>query len=258
MIKRLFHPSLICTLLTLGTAPRTFGTTTPQSIYFPQDAGAVWDENTTFRPFDLGPARFQQVYDASGFGVVAESGGGWVRQIIFRADVASFAGSFEATIGNIQLNLSTTSRAPDSLSPLFENNVGLDDTQVIGPISVHIVGIAGHGISIFSVLFDLPDQRFFYNPAAGNLLLDFRVYRGAGGVLPQGLAILDASDQVGDSISSVYAFGGFSGVPTSGQTSSLGLATLLVVTPVPEPSTLALLAVGLLGLGMGWKRSRKR
>ena len=69
--------------------------------------------------------------------------------------------------------------------------------------------------------------------------------------------ILDAANVVGDSVSSISVYD--ADLP-NGQTSSLGLATLFDFHPVPEPSTIALLAGGLLGLVVArWKqRAGKR
>jgi hypothetical protein len=126
---------------------------------------------------------------------------------------------------------------------------------VLGPGAVSLSGIGGGGFTGFHVTFSFATP-FFYNPANGNLLLDFRIYQGFGPIGgQQGVAILDAFNVVGDSVSSVYAFG--ASLPTSGQTSTLGLATDIRIIPVPEPSTVALLLVGLGMLGVGWKRMRQ-
>ena len=219
----------------------------PAQIPVPPESFTIFNGNSAATPFDFAqPARFQQVYAASAFPSVA-LGGGWITEIHFRGDL-SLGHFFEATIPNMQINMSTTSLLPDGLSPVFDSNVGADDTVVRAAGAVDISGGPGGTFEV-GIAFSQP---FFYNPANGNLLLDFRINQGIGGPNQGLIAVLDAFDSVGDSVSSVYARGPT--LPTSGQTSSLGLATVFVFTPVPEPSSMAMLALGLGILGLGCRR----
>ncbi len=125
---------------------------------------------------------------------------------------------------------------------------------VLGPTRVGVGGSGGGGLSTFDVFFTLT-RPFHYDPAAGNLLLDFRVIEGAG-TNPGRIATLDAFDVVGDGVSSVYAYG--SSLPAVGQVSSLGLATAFSITPVPEPSTLALFVIGFGVALVCWRLKKNR
>ena len=138
---------------------------------------------------------------------------------------------------------------------MFDQNVGTDDRVMIGPGAIQISSNGGDGFAFFDLFFDFRDHPFFYNPANGNLLLDFRVHQGFGSLGPPAGVPLDAYDITGDVISSVYAVG--TTMPTSGTLSSLGLTTLFVATPIPEPSALALLVVAIGALALGRKRTRK-
>src|SRR6266404_5812442 len=81
--------------------------------------------------------RFQQVYAASQFSAIA-NGGGFISLIAFRTD-GFCGGTTGQTDGNLQINLSTTSKGPDSLSPIFAENVGLDDQVVRSPASLTFI-----------------------------------------------------------------------------------------------------------------------
>jgi hypothetical protein len=224
------------------------------NVLAPPEAATILNGNSHTTPFDTA-GRFQQVYDASVFSNRLPEGGGFVRFLVFRVD-ATAGHSFEATLPSVQLNFSTTLKSADGLSSIFADNVGNDDLAVLGPRSVTLSGGGGGGVTGFYVLFDFRDRPFYYNPANGNLLVDFRIHEGFGPIgPPQGVAILDAFTIAGDSISSVYAMGSSS--LTSGQPSTLGLATDFVFLPIPEPSSLVLLctACGLLFLAR--KRLRK-
>jgi hypothetical protein len=221
------------------------------SVYGPPQAITVHNGNSSSAPFD-GPGRFQQVYDASIFSVRLPPNPGWIRQLVFHID-PGFGRNIFTTIWDVQLNLSTTLRSPDSLSSVFDENVGQDNTMVLND---SVLVSAGPGTS---VLFDLPDHRFFYDPARGNLLVDFRIYRGVESVPPSvyGAILLDGFDTMGDSVSWVYA-GGNPNLRTSGQARTFGLATEIVMIPVPEPTSLVLLGGGLGALGCAWlRRTRK-
>ncbi len=89
-------------------------------------------------------------------------------------------------------------------------------------------------------------------------LLDIRNFGGGRttiGIPPfTGLTYVDAENVTGDSVSRIYAN---SVDATSGIVDSLGLVTALVMTPVPEPSTLALLTVSLGVMALVWKRMKK-
>jgi len=163
-----------------------------------------------------------------------------IGEIVFRID-GLFGRGLETTLAGVEINLSTTSRSPDALSSLFDQNVGGDDRRVVGPGPIHLSAFPGLLPNGWAVGFDFTANPFVYNPAAGNLLLDIKVFNGAN------TSPFDAVDVAGDSVSSVFAYG--NPMPTSGQPSSLGLATLFAVQAVPEPGTVSLL---LLGLGMIW------
>lgn len=224
-------------------------------FFGPREAAGIQNGNLYFKPFDQA-GRLQQLYSSDGFSDLALSGGGTISSIFFRVD-ATDGRSFHSTIPSFQLNISTTARSVDGLSAVFEENVGANDMIAIGPTSISIAGLGGGGSTSFDIGFDLREHPFFYNPADGNLLLDFRINEGLPGI-PNvfGVAILDAFEIEGDSVSSVFASGS-SQLP-SGQVSTLGLATRFTITPIPEPSSLILLGLtSLLGICVGLNRTRK-
>jgi hypothetical protein len=205
--------------------------------------------------FSLSSQRYQQVYAASEFASFSEPQN--ITQILFRPD-AFFGSAFSSTLPNIQINLSTTSKAPDRLSTAFADNIGNDDTVVFsGPLSLSsaFTGPAG-GPKDFDIVINLMTP-FLYNPGAGNLLLDVRNF--AGGVT----TFFDAQLQTGDSTSRGYTLGANDVNASTGSGDSLGLVTKFVTTPpskaVPEPtSVMGLLAVAALGSGSVLKRKQNQ
>jgi hypothetical protein len=194
------------------------------------------------------PARFQQVYDASLFSELPPEGG-FIRQIIFRTDLPT-GGEFWTTLSNIEVVLSTTQLEPDGLNGIFSANLGPDATTVIGPGPLRLEGAWAPNppgqAEPWSILFDLPNSPFYYNPSAGNLLLDIRNF--AGGITSP----FDAVDVFGDSVSSVFATG--NPLPETGNTSTVGFVTYIAVIPVPEPRTWALLLFGAAFTAMVFRR----
>ena len=196
-------------------------------------------------PFSVGGGlqdsfRYQQVYGASAFAPPL-SQGGLITALGFNVKSGSFLAT---TLPDIQIDFSTTSKLVDGLSTTFAANVGADDKIVFarGPM-----GIFPNGPGTppgFNVVINLTTP-FFYNPSAGNLLMDVRYYHEqTAGFAP---GFFDASDHSGDSVSRVYAFdvGDATGIADT-----VGLITVFVVTPVPEPTAGVLLLTGLGAFGL--------
>jgi hypothetical protein len=122
------------------------------------------------------------------------------------------------------------------LSRSFDENTGSDDMMAIAPSQQFVSfcgGGGGHSTFCGGVFLNPP---FFYNPTKGNLLVDFRIFQGgpAPPFFPPGGARLDAFDQFGDGVSSVFAYGVGVELPTVGAATSLGLATEFVFLPIPR------------------------
>lgn len=204
-------------------------------------------------PFDglLTSSRYQQVFDASEFALL-QNGGGFVNFMALRLNGICLGEG--QIIPNFQINFSTTSRRPDSLSSVFAENVGHDDTIVRGPGRFTILGSCNPGsmpqsFNMF-IRFDTP---FFYDPNVGNLLMDLRNYSGSPS--DGSLLLLDGHDAMGDAISSLFAFN--VDLPM-GRPSSFGYVTEFVVQAVPEPSTWALLALGVFVGTASWVCQRRK
>jgi hypothetical protein len=181
-------------------------------------------------------ARYQQVYDASQFSNAANVGdltnyfaaltnGGWISDLYFRA--TAYSDSFSATVPNAEIHLSTTSHPPDGLSPVFSENVGFDDTIVFS--GSFTVGSASPFDSPEPYDFDhiALSKNFWYDPRAGNLLLDVRLNQGLG---PAPVPPFDAVNLAGDSVSRVYAT---SAAATSGTADTFGVVTFFAMAPPP-------------------------
>jgi hypothetical protein len=214
----------------------------PINIVTPNGLTGTEGNSANNYPFSVEETiRYQQVYAASQFGAIA-NGGGMITEIAFRPD-AVYGSIFAHTIGNIRIDLSTMTAGPGGLSFTFANNVGANDTTVFsGPLTLisTFTGPAG-GPKNFDVLIPLTTP-FYYNPAAGNLLLDIRDFSNGndGGNL---ISVLDASASP-TLVGRVYAF---DALATSAQYSyeqdTIGLVTQFTASPVPEPATWELLCV---------------
>lgn len=164
-------------------------------VVAPADRADVEGTSANFYPFGIDIAnptinqnpltsqRYQQAYAASLF--AGYDGPLTITGIAFRPD-AVWGGAFSATMADIQINLSTTPRALSELTGVFADNLGSDDTIVVGrgslALSSGFTGPAG-GPKDFDIQIDLATP-FTYDPAAGNLLLDVRNLGGVAGDAP--------------------------------------------------------------------------
>jgi hypothetical protein len=188
--------------------------------------------SSTSDPFMSASFRFQQVYSASQF-----PSGGYINQIAFRLD-GSATNVATMLFGNTTLILSMTSRSPDGLSSVFADNRSPDAVTVRSGGDTFGGNPPSPGsISAFDTVFTF-DTPFFYNPGQGNLLIELA--GSAGHVFAPGA--MDAESTIGDSVSWVMAQSAF---VSSGTASTLGLITQFEMTPVPEPSAIVLVLIGL-------------
>lgn len=229
------------------------------SRVFPPEAFMTDGNTWSTVPFSAGPAnaRFQQVCDATGF-QFGIPGPFLIQGLLLREDQLHQNGFF-SRFPDFQINLSTTTRSVDGLSSVFSENIGADNQSVVprGALNVGIsastpFGGGGDGAAIF---FATP---FFYDPTRGNLLLDIFNFGGGStswGVPPfSGPAYVDASSVSGDWVSSLVATDVHA---SSGSLSTMGLVTRLLFTPVPEPSTWALMMAVVIAIWISRKRSRQ-
>jgi len=211
--------------------------------------GPVGD-SSNFAPFGLGVGgsmRYQQVYGSAGFSAVSQ--GGFITALGFNlSSVQSIGGG----LPDIQIDFSTTSMPVDSLSTTFSANVGADDTIVYARGGLLILQNNPAAPPGFGVLINLTTP-FFYNPAAGNLLMDVRNYRAGG--TSTGPGAFNAANELGDTVSRVYAF---AVSDASGIADTFGLNTAFVVTPIPEPGSVILLLAGLSVLAVFIRASTPR
>jgi hypothetical protein len=242
-------------LMALGL---TGGIAHAQTVVVPNGNASVEGNSDNGFPFSIGTfgfssQRYQQVYDQSQFGALA--GPEYITQILFRPD-ANFGAAFSATLPSIQIDLSTTSKAPDGLSATFADNVGGDDQVVFasGPLSLSSADTGPvAGPKDFDIVINLITP-FLYNPVAGNLLMDVRNF--GGGATTQ----FDAESAPGDSVSRVYTNDSNGISDAGGILDTNSLVTEFQFSPstsvVPEPNSLALLAAGGLPL-LGFLRRRR-
>jgi hypothetical protein len=217
----------------------------PLYIVTPNDLTGTEGNLDNGDPFSVAETmRYQQVYANSQFGAIA--GGGMITAIAFRPD-AVYGYAFTHTIANIQIDLSTTASGPGGLSLTFANNVGANDTTVFNgtlALSSAFTGPVG-GPKNFDIVIPLTTP-FYYNPAAGNLLMDIRNFssgNSGGNLIPQ----LDATSTDPTLVGRVYAYdASATSAPYSFDEDTIGLVTQFTVTPVPEPTTGGLLCLATL------------
>lgn len=186
--------------------------------------------------------RYQQVYNASDFMSIGSPM--LITEMVF---YPTGEGVHEADIPNIQISFSTTSAGADSLSPMFANNVGGDDTMVWSGR----LYLRPQQPGDFYLHISLPNP-FRYEPTAGNLLLDVRTIMPAAPIFsPRGY--IQGVNILGDTVSSMIAVDVNS--PIADYRTTTGLATTFFVTPIPEPSFSLLCLVSIV---LGSLEARKR
>ncbi len=165
---------------------------------------ATNDGNSSITAGSGGAFRSMLILDASQFGAL--SGPSFLTQIARRPDrVPGPSGPLAMTY---RIYASTTTRSVAGLSATFANNVGTNNTLVFdGTITYTTANLPGPGNTRQFDIVTGFTTAFLYDPAAGNLLLDFQ-YSSFNGSLLQWDAV------TGNQMSSAVAAGGSPTVPT--------------------------------------------
>lgn len=236
--------ALIWSAATLAAQPTMAGTVVVPNVTANNGNAANSD------PFNLGAGaseRYQQVYDSYLF-TPAFNVPELITQLAFRTNglLCQCATTFSATLPDVQIDLSTTQSAAGALSTTYSANVGADDTVVFdGALALSSAGSGRVPPGTFDILIPLQTP-FLYDPNAGNLLFDVRVFDGATTVpfdaefdflgFPNGTSRITG------------ALGSATGFADSGVAG--GLITQFTFTAVPESSTGLLLLTGLFGMAI--------
>lgn len=223
----------------------------------PEDLVGVWGDTSSDAPFAISSpesSRYQQVYNAELFASLPK-GGGQIGAIVFRGDLHD-QHYWGGTIANLQINMSVTGKAADSLSPIFSENTGKSDTIVFAPGSLFNEVSANQGPFGATTFIVRLSQPFLYDPSKGNLLLDVRNYSGGQFQHDQfEKPLLNASSSLSDGISRAFANDVNATAATTLDT--IGLFTSFDFTLVPEPSTVGLVVLGGAAL-LAVSRTRKQ
>ena len=196
----------------------------------------IYDDPFTSRYLGATPARYQQVYSASLFSALP-AGGAFLARVYFRMDRVNPVSSGQQHETGVGINASTTSRSPSSLSPVFDDNLGLDNKVWVDPGDISFLGSTSQGagkIQGWGPLFGAGGS-FFYDPAKGNLLLDIS---NLGGKLKYNL------DAAADpTMGAVLQARGSDNI-IEGVVSPIGLVTTFAFLAIPEPGVMGLTILG--------------
>jgi len=220
------------------------------------------DSTNALNKDPLDSQRYQQAYDASVFAGL--TGPVTIEGIAFRPD-AQYGSAFATSLSDIQINLSTTALDLDSLTDVFADNVGSDDTIVVNrgtlSLSSSFTGPTA-GPKAFDIYIAL-DTPFIYDPTAGSLLLDVRNY--AGQVDSSIFPVFDAeySNDLWRGYTTNPVVDGVDSPEATYFGRGLGLVTQFTFTPtdtggpaiVPVPGAAILVTIG---FGMVAHRVRRR
>ena len=162
------------------------------------NALATTDGND-FGDTGVGPAaRFMQIFDKAQFGAL--SGPALLTQIAYRPDtIPGPSGPHPVTL---QIFASTTSRSVAGLSWTFADNLGANNTLVFsGTVIETTQNLPGPGNTRQFDIVHRFTTPFLYDPAAGNLLLDYQISGSSG------TAIRRDAVTGNPTVNSVIAFG---------------------------------------------------
>ena len=149
------------------------------------NANATNDGNSFIDPGSPGPGananRYMLILNASQFGAL--SGPSFLTQLALRPD--SIPGPSGPQTVTMRIYASTTTRSVAGMSATFANNLGTNNTLVVDGTTTKTTGnLPGPGNTRQFDIVELPfTTPFLYDPAAGNLLLDFQYSRGSGSAL---------------------------------------------------------------------------
>jgi hypothetical protein len=184
----------------------------------------------------LGITRYQEVYSRAEFSGPLE-----INEIDFFAFANDVFPLGNLASGTFTLSLSTTSMPVGGLDNNFLNNIGADNT--VFDVAVLTGGAASSVLSFLG-------GAFFYDPAAGNLLLDIQI---------SGASHAGTNTYFQTPLSTVAASRLYTDPPFVSQDTGGPLVTGFVsLATVPEPPTFALFVLGIVGFGISRRYAFQR
>jgi hypothetical protein len=210
------------------------------SVVLPQEAGNAPGNSSLV--WGLGSQRVQEVFNSE---ILAPHmpNGAWITGVSFRRNEAAPSGT--ATLGLVEVRLSTSARRADTVSRFFSQNVGPDETLVFRQESVQWTFTAGVGLRPFEAVISFMTP-YLYDPGQGSLLLDVLMLDGT---------LNTTIDAHVDPVGRVAQVVGFPSDP--GERRPWGPVVRLDFTPIPEPGSGSLFVGGCAVLVLGLVRSQR-